>query len=122
MANEGSLSLNLSFNKGGAQFNARPRVITPSFDVAGNYPIQQIFTIGSTDTVIDLENVGTPGYVFFHNLDNASDVTFGSNGTSYPGKLRKGGGGYALYEHNGAAIHMIASPGGADVECLILPA
>jgi len=79
-----------------------------------------IFTIGSTDTVLDIENVGTPGYIFFFNPDLTSSVALGDDGSSYPNKLRTNGG-VGLVEWNGAAIHAIASPGGADIEALILP-
>ncbi len=126
MANEGTLALNLSASKNGPQFNFRPRTINPLFDIAGmlnggNYPIHQVFTIGTTDTVIDLENVGTPGFILFFNTSLTSDIKLGADGSSYPNFARKGGSGYGLVEWNGAAIHALAVAAPADLEMLILP-
>ncbi len=124
MAQEGTLILNLGFAKNDAVFGARPRPITIPFDVAGDHAIQQIFTVGTSDMVLDIENVGTPAYIFFHNLDASSDIKLGGDGSTYPNKVRKGGSGYAILEWNGTDtpdIHAIATPGSADLEALILP-
>ncbi len=121
MANEGLINLNLSSSKNGAQFQFRLRPISILFDIAGSYPIQQIFTVGTADTVIDLENVGTPGFILFHNLSLVSDIKLGADGSSYPNWARKGGSGYGMVEWNGAAIHALAPEAPADLEVLILP-
>jgi hypothetical protein len=121
MSNEGVVNLALSFSKRGASFQSTPdseALRTHRFDVTGNYAIQQIFSVGTTDTVLDLENVGVPGYVFFHNLSLSNQVLFGGDGSSYPGKLRPDG--YAILEFGSADIHMIASTN-CNVEALILP-
>ncbi len=121
MANEGIATFNLKFTKGGAQFNARPQSISPSFDVAGSYAIQQIFTIaaGTAVTALDLENVGTPGYVFFHNMGGAP-IILGNNAVSFPNRIRPDG--YALVEWNGANIYaQAAGTSACDLEALILP-
>jgi hypothetical protein len=126
MANEGALIFNLTLNptsdSSPASFQARPRQQTYQFDVSGSDAIQRIFTIGTTDTVLDLSAVGQPGYIFFHNTDPTNFVTFGDDGTRYPGNLRANGG-IAILEWNQSSpnIHMIADTAPCDVEALIFP-
>jgi len=120
MAKEGTLSINLRFAKGAVSFNFRPAVISPQFDVAGNNPLQTIYSIGLTDTVLDLLNVGTPGYVVLHNLDAVSTQFVGNDGVNYPTRLKPGD--FAAYRFNGANIHAITvGSTSSSLEALILP-
>ncbi len=121
MANEGVVNLALSFVKRGLSFQSTPddeALRTHRFDVNSQYATQRIFTIGTTDTVLDLANVPAPSYCFFHNLSLSNPILIGGDGSSYPITVRPGG--YGLLEFSTADIHAIAGTN-CNLEALILP-
>lgn len=73
MADELSISLNLTFAKNGAQLQRQPAV--PLIDVAGSTAIQNIASIGTSDESLALGDVATPGYLMAHNLEAFVEVT-----------------------------------------------
>ena len=120
MSLEGTFVFNLSaILSNGGTFTARQRNTTDQFDIAGKYAVHRIFTIGTADTVLDIENIPTPGYIFFFNTDAVNQANFGADGTQYPvgAPPRR----FGVTPWNGAAIHGKAPAAPVDVEMLILP-
>lgn len=100
MANELQISLNGSYAKNGATdlFNAAAQVT-----VTSNYISSGIASVGTVDETISLGDVSTVGFIFLKNLDDTNFVEIGSDGSSYPLKLKAGEA--LLTRWNAAAIH-----------------
>jgi hypothetical protein len=88
-------------------------------DVSGNYPVSEIKSIATVDTLLDLGGVATPGYLIAKNKDATNYIILGGDGTNYFDKLKPG---EAMAKRwNGAAIHAKANSSACDLEYLLIP-
>lgn len=115
MSNELNLRVTFTHTKNGA---VAQRNIQKLIDVAADPLVQEVQSIGTTDTVIDLGGIGTIGYVFFHNLDPTNYIVIGSDGTLYPLKLKPLEFGMARW--NAAAMHAKANTAACLLETVLL--
>jgi hypothetical protein len=115
MANELSLSLGLNYTKNNAGVS---KSVSPQITVSGTPFAAHLQNIGTTDETLDLGDVGTIGFVFLHNLDASNYITFGSDGSAYPLKLKAGES--MIVRWNAAAIHAKANTAACDLEYAIL--
>jgi hypothetical protein len=116
MPAEAQLQISISFSKNGAIIQ---RQLNAQFDVAGSVGLQNIQNIGTTDETLTLGDVATNGFLLIHNLDATNYITFGSDGSSYPIKLKATE--FGLIRFNGAAIHAKANTAACDLEYILLP-
>ena len=116
MANELSLIVNLSFNKGGAKVTKQAsKQVTVTGD-AFTHGVQAIGT--SEEAVAQGADLATPGYMLIINLDDTNYVEIGSTTGVYDIKLKAGE--FALYRHNSATVYAKANTDTCNVEyCLI---
>lgn len=114
MANELNLSMSLSFSKGGAKVDRSEGV---QVDVTGDAYTSNVQEVGTSEEVIlEGTDLGTPGYVFIKNLDDANYVEVGLT-ASYPVKLKAEE--VALFRANGA-IYAKANTAACNVETVII--
>ena len=115
MADELNISISGTLDKNGAstQFNSNDTVTQ-----TGNAVIKQTISVGTADETLALGDVGTIGYVFLHNLDGTNYIDFGTDGTTYPIRLRAGES--ALFRYNSAALHAKANTAACLLEYAII--
>jgi hypothetical protein len=106
MANTASVSGTLAY-VGPSSTVVNSNFGVTSITATGNHVTESISTIGTTDEVVDLVNVVTPGMCLFTNLDATGTITLGSNGVLYDVELKAGES--ALLRWGGAAIHAVAT-------------
>lgn len=100
MSAELNLQLGINFTKNAATIQ---RQLNAQFNVAGNNSLQLTRSVATSDVTLSIGSIGTVGYVYLHNLDATNFITFGSDGTNYPLKLKPGE--FALMRWNAAAVH-----------------
>lgn len=115
MANEISISANLTFTKGGASISrAEGKQVT----VAGDAFTHQVQLIAEASPTALLEGdaIGSPGYIFIKNLDDANTVSVGLS-TQYSISLKPSE--FALFRA-AAAIYAQATTADCLVEYVII--
>lgn len=120
MAEELSLMVNLSFSKGGAKVT---RQVSKRVDVAGDGFVHGFQTIGTgaEEEVVQLNEIGNPGWVLIINLDDTNYITVGATAVKPAIKIKAGE--FALYRHDIGAtmtILAIAVGGNVDIEYIII--
>jgi hypothetical protein len=116
MANEISVTIDLSYSKGGAKYNRTfSKKITQTGD-SYNSAIQSIGTV--EEEVAQGAEVGTPGVVLVHNLDSTNYIEIGSTTGVYDIKLLAGEA--WTYRHNSATIYAKANTAACLLEYSII--
>lgn len=118
MAQEITARATLKFSKNDS-LSIAPDTGNVMFDVAGNYSVRNIVSVGTGDETLDLGDVATNGWFFARNLDLTNYVDLGLDGSAYGIRLREGGG-FCLLQWNGAAIHAKANTGACKIEYLLI--
>lgn len=112
MADEISIVVSMSFDKGGAKAE---RSESLSVDVTGDAFTHEIQEVGTTEEELAQgADLGTPGYIFVKNLDATNYVEVGSTTGVYDIRLKAGE--VALYRHNSATIYAKANTAACKVE------
>src|ERR1043166_6864209 len=106
-----SLKTVLTYSKNNASV---ARSISSQFVVSASPLSQGVQNIPTTDATLDLNAIGTIGYVYVRNLDATNYIIIGSDGSAYPLKLKAGE--WAVFRWNAAAIHVKANTAACDVE------
>lgn len=114
MANELNLRVTFTSTKAGSV----GRNIQGLFNVASTPFVQSVQNIPTTDATLDLNAIGTIGYVFLHNLDPTNYISIGSDGSSYPIVLLPGD--FGIVRWNAAAIHAKSHTAACDLEYVAL--
>jgi len=118
MANELSVSISMSFSKGGAKIN---KSYSDAVTVTGDSFVSGILSIGtSEEELTQLADLETPGYTLLKNLDSTNYVEFGSTTGVYDIKLQAGE--IAVYRHNSATLYAKANSSACLVEYTIIEA
>ena len=116
MANELTVSIKLTFSKGGAKVS---RNFSDSITVTGDSFNHDIQSVGTTEEQLAQgADLGTPGVVMILNLDSTNYVEIGSTTGVYDIKLLAGEG--CLYRHNSATLYAKANTSACLVEYLII--
>jgi len=112
MADELSLMVTLSFNKGGAK--AR-RVVSDKVTVDGDAFTHGVQAIGTVEEeVAQGTDVGTPGWVLIINLDSTNYVEVGALTGEYAVLIEAGE--FALYRHDkNESVTILAKANGGTV-------
>jgi hypothetical protein len=118
MAKELQIAASVNFNKGGAQVGRR---WSSKIDVAGSVGLHNTKTIATSDTTLPIEEIGTIGYVAFHNLDATNYVDIGPDGSSYPIRLMPGEFSGPIH-WNAAAVHCKANTASCKLEYVAVEA
>lgn len=117
MADELSVNITLSYTKNGVAHRLQ---LVDLVDVSGNAAIRNVRTVATTDETLALGDVATIGYVYLHNLDATNYCDFGSDGSSYPLRLKPGE--HAVVRWNAAALHAKAHTSTTKIESWIIEA
>lgn len=91
-----------------------------TIDVTGKNYVKVTQTIGTTDETVAKGDIGTIGHVFIRNHDATNFVTWGADGTNYPGKVFAED--QAVSGFNGTDLHIKANTAACDCEVLIVEA
>jgi len=114
MSNEISMSVSLTFNKGGASVS---RVVSGQVDVTGDALTHEVQEIGTSEEALaEGADLGTPGLVYIKNLDATNYVEVGITG-QYSIKLKAGE--FAIYRA-AAAQYAKANTAACKVEYIII--
>ncbi len=116
MASEISVSVSLTFSKGGASISKSDSKLVDVTGDAFSHEVQSIPT--SNTALVEGAAVGTPGYVYIKNLDATNFVTVGIT-ASYTIKLLAGE--FALFRA-ASAIYALADTASCLVEYVIIEA
>lgn len=112
MANELNVSISLSFSKGGAKIN---KSYSDAVTVTGDAFVSGILEVGtSEETLTQLNELGTPGFLLLKNLDSTNYIEFGSTTGVYDIKLKAGE--IAIFRHNSATAYAKANTAACLVE------
>jgi hypothetical protein len=115
MADELNLVLSINFSKGNAEIS---RSISKDVTITGDAYNSAVQSIGtSEEEVAQGAEVGTPGFVFVHNMDATNYIEIGSTTGVYDIKLKAGE--WAIYRHNSATIYAKANTGACLLEYII---
>ena len=120
MANEITISANLSFSKGLVE--PASKAISLSVTVSGTDYVKMTQTIGfAAAEAINLGDITTPGYILISNLDTTNYVTLrdGAGGADVV-KLKAGEA--ALFRVGASALYALANTAACVVEYLLIEA
>jgi len=116
MANELTVSVRLTFSKGGAKVS---RTLTDSITVTGDTFTHEVQSVGTTEEELAQgADLGTPGYMLIINLDATNYVEVGSTTGVYDIKLKAGE--ICLYRHNSATVYAMANTAACLVEYILI--
>lgn len=115
MANELTITTQLTFSKGGASLSKVERI---TMDVTGTLYETKVLNIGTSNEAIAKGDMTTVGYVLLKNLDGTNFVLAGDDGTNYPVKLLAGDA--CLFRLNGTTLNLKADTAACDVEITML--
>ena len=116
MSNELSITAKIHFSKGGAK---ETKVLSFTDDVTGDAYTSGVQSIGTTEEELAQgADLGTPGWVWVHNLDSANYVEFGSTTGVYTIKLKAGKAN--MWYHNSATIYAKSDTAAVSVDYLIV--
>jgi len=116
MSNELSLSVSLTFNKGGASVSRSEGIQVTVTGDAFSHEVQEVGT--AEEELAQGADLGTPGYMFIKNLDATNYVEVGSTTGVYDIKLKAGE--IALYRHNSATVYAKSNTAACLVEYLLI--
>lgn len=115
MSGELKLVLSILYSKGGAVYE---RTIDDSIDQTGDSFTVANQSVGTTEEELTQHaDLGTPGFVFVHNLDDTNYVEVGSTTGVYDIKLLAGQ--WAIYPHNSATVYAKANTAAVLLEYAI---
>ena len=119
MANELSVMASVSFSKGGAKVT---RQVSKRVTITGDAFTHGVQTLGAgaEEEVVQLAEVGDPGWVLIINLDDTNYVEVGATTGVYTIKILAGE--FALYRHakeETVTILALANAGDVNIEYFI---
>lgn len=115
MANELSLSINLSFLKSGASVSGN---ISDQVTVSGTKYTRVVQAVGTSDETMELGDITTPGYIMLTNLDATNYIQIGFNGSTYQMRLKAGES--MLARNDAATWHFLANTATCNLEITII--
>lgn len=116
MSKEISITMAISFKKGGAQVRRSESITVDVTGDAFSHEVQEIGT--SEEQLAQGADLGTPGYMFIKNMDATNYVEVGSTTGVYDIKLKAGE--VCLYRHNSATVYAKANTLACKVEYLLI--
>jgi len=112
MANELTLTVGMTFSKGGAEGQRSDSIQVTVTGDAFNHNVQEV---GTTEEELAQNTIlGTPGYLFVKNLDATNYVEIGTTTTKYAVKLKAKE--IALFRVDGTTIYAKANSAACNVE------
>ena len=116
MADELRVNASLSFSKDGATIN---KAYSKTITVTGDSYVSGVLSIGTDEeTLTQLEDLGTPGYILLKNMDSTNYIEVGSTTGVYDIKLEAGE--IALYRHNSATVYAKANTAACLLEYTLI--
>lgn len=117
MANELNISGALRFVKSPNQ--TVESIATAIISITGTKYVVGVQSIGTSDEVVAIDDIGTAGFCLVKNLDSSNYIEIGADGTTYPIKLLAGE--FALFRINGT-LHAKANTAACNLQKAIIEA
>jgi len=114
MSDELRLSASINFSKGSALIN---RAMTVTLDVTGDAYCAAVQNIGtSPEQVVQMSEVGDPGYLLVKNLDSTNYVELSCESGATDWTVKIPAGGIALFRPGGNTVYGKANTSAVTIE------
>lgn len=121
MANEITVTCNLSFAKSDRGASAGTPAAGLQFSVTGTKYTATIQSIGTSEEAIDLGEIGTVGWCFFKNLDATNFIKIRSiTGTAGSSGVKLKAGECAIFRAGVAALYAISDTAACEMQTLMI--
>lgn len=123
MADELTLKVTFNYNPSTAgEVTVNPAEFSGTFDVAGSPITSGIQAIGTSEEILNLGDVTTPGYLMIKNLDSTNFLQYNVDATptQYTGKLLAGEFALLRLGDTASALYLKADTSSCNVQYWLL--